>query len=37
MAQGLQKYDLVKVEGGHQALFTNPGVVAEGLLQALIA
>jgi len=37
MAQGLGKYDLVEVEGGHEALFTNPDVVAKGLLQALIA
>jgi hypothetical protein len=29
MAQGLGKYDLVEVEGGHEALFTNPGVVAK--------
>ena len=36
MAQGLGKYDLVEVEGGHEALFTNPGVVAKGLLQALV-
>jgi len=37
MAQGLRKYDLVRVEGGHEALFTNPGVIAEELLQALSA
>ena len=35
MAQGLGQYDLVEVEGGHEALFTNPGVVAKGLLQTL--
>ncbi len=37
MAQGLGEFDLIEVEGGHEALFTNPGVVARGLLQALIA
>lgn len=36
MAQGLGKYNLVEVEGGHEALFTNPEIVAKGLLQALI-
>jgi len=35
MAQGLGEYNLIEVEGGHEALFTNPGVVAEGLQQAL--
>lgn len=36
MAQGLGEYNLVEVEGGHETLFTNPGVVAKGLLQALV-
>jgi len=27
----------IEVEGSHEALFTNPGVVAGGLLQALTA
>ena len=35
MAQGLGEYNLVEVEGSHEAFFTNPGVVAEGFLQAL--
>jgi pimeloyl-ACP methyl ester carboxylesterase len=35
MARGLGEYNLIEVEGGHEALFTNPGVVAEGLQQAL--
>jgi len=35
MAQGLGEYNLIEVEGGHEALFTNPAVVAEGLQQAL--
>ena len=37
MAQGLGEFDLIEVEGSHEALFTNPGVVVKGLLQALIA
>ena len=37
MAQGLGEFNLIEVEGSHEALFTNPGVVAKGLLQALIA
>ncbi len=37
MAQTLGEFDLIEVEGSHEALFTNPGVVAKGLLQALIA
>ena len=37
MAQGLGQFDLIEVEGSHEALFTNPGSVAKGLLQALIA
>jgi pimeloyl-ACP methyl ester carboxylesterase len=35
MAQGLGDYKLIEVVGSHEALFTNPGVVAEGLLKAL--
>jgi pimeloyl-ACP methyl ester carboxylesterase len=35
MAQGLGDYKLVEVTGSHEALFTNPGVVAEGLIEAL--
>jgi len=26
---------MIEVEGGHEAFFTNPGVVAEGFQQAL--
>ena len=36
MAQGLGEFDLIEVEGGHEALFTNPAVVAKGLLQAVV-
>ena len=35
MAQGLGDYKLVEVTGSHEALFTNPGVVAAGLIEAL--
>ena len=35
MAQGLGDYNLVEIEGSHEALFTNPGVVAKGILQAV--
>jgi pimeloyl-ACP methyl ester carboxylesterase len=35
MAQGLGEYNLIEVGGSHEALFTNPGVVAQGLIQAL--
>jgi len=35
MAQGLGEYNLIEVEGGHESFFTSPGVVAEGLQQAL--
>ena len=35
MAQDLGDYKLVEVTGSHEALFTNPGVVAEGLIEAL--
>jgi hypothetical protein len=37
MAQTLGEFDLIEVEGSHEALFTNAGVIAKGLLQALIA
>jgi len=35
MAQVLGEHKLIEVEGGHEALFTNPGVVTEALEQAL--
>ena len=35
MAQGLGDYKLIEVAGSHEALFTNPGSVAEGLIKAL--
>ncbi len=35
MAQGLGDYKCIEVAGSHEALFTNPGVVAEGLIEAL--
>jgi pimeloyl-ACP methyl ester carboxylesterase len=35
MAQGLGKHQLVEVEGSHEALFTAPSVVAQGLLKAI--
>ncbi len=34
MARGLGTYDLVEIEGSHEALFTRPGAVAEGLIKA---
>ena len=36
MAQGLGDYNVIEVDGSHETLFTNPGVVAQGLIQALI-
>jgi len=36
MAQGLGKHRLVEIEGSHEALFTNPSIVAGGLLKALV-
>ena len=36
MAQGLGEHTLIEVDGSHETLFTNPAVVAQGLLQALI-
>jgi hypothetical protein len=35
MAQGLGEYNLIEVEGSHEAFFTNPGVVTEGFLKVL--
>jgi pimeloyl-ACP methyl ester carboxylesterase len=35
MSSGLGKYNLVEVEGSHEALFTNPGVVVEGIQKAV--
>jgi len=35
MAQELGDYNLIEVEGSHEALFTHPAIVADGLLQAL--
>jgi pimeloyl-ACP methyl ester carboxylesterase len=35
MAQGLGEYSLIEVNGSHEALFTNPGAVAKGILQAV--
>ena len=34
MAQSLGKFDLIEIEGGHEALFTQPEAVAGGLIQA---
>jgi pimeloyl-ACP methyl ester carboxylesterase len=35
MAKGLGDFSLIEVSGSHEALFTKPGIVAQGLLQAL--
>ena len=35
MAQGLGEFDLIEVDGSHETLFTNPGVVAKAFQQAL--
>jgi pimeloyl-ACP methyl ester carboxylesterase len=35
MASRLGKYNLIEVEGGHEALFTRPAVVVEGIRKAL--
>jgi pimeloyl-ACP methyl ester carboxylesterase len=35
MAQGLGDYQLIEVDGSHETLFTNPGVVAQGFIQAV--
>lgn len=34
MAQRLGKFDLIEIEGGHEALFTQPEAVARGLIKA---
>jgi len=34
MAQGLGRFDLIEIEGGHEALFTQPEAVAQGLIKA---
>jgi pimeloyl-ACP methyl ester carboxylesterase len=34
MAQGLGQFDLIEIEGSHEALFTQPEVVGKGLIQA---
>jgi len=35
MAKGLGAHRLIEIEGSHEALFTNPSIVAGGLLKAL--
>ena len=35
MAQGLGDYNLIEVAGSHEALFTDPKIVARGLIQAI--
>jgi pimeloyl-ACP methyl ester carboxylesterase len=35
MASGLGSYNLIEVEGSHEAFFTRPGVVVEGIKKAL--
>jgi hypothetical protein len=35
MAQQLGDHSLIEIDGGHEALFTNPGVVAKGILEAI--
>ncbi len=35
MAQGLGDFKLVEIDGSHEALVTNPGVVAQGILQVI--
>jgi pimeloyl-ACP methyl ester carboxylesterase len=34
MAQGLGPHHFVELEGGHETLFTNPAIVARGLIEA---
>ena len=34
MAQGVGKFDLIEIEGGHETLFTNPEAVAGALTKA---
>lgn len=35
MAQGLGDFKLIEVPGSHESLFTNPAVVADGLIKAV--
>jgi hypothetical protein len=35
MAQELGDHNIIEVAGSHEALFANPGVVAQGLIQAI--
>ncbi|NNL75802.1 MAG: alpha/beta hydrolase [Desulfobacterales bacterium] len=35
MAQGLGDFKLIEVAGSHESLFTNPSIVAEGIVKAL--
>jgi hypothetical protein len=35
MAEGLGRHKLIEVEGGHETLFTDPKVVADGLLKTV--
>jgi pimeloyl-ACP methyl ester carboxylesterase len=34
MAHGLGSFDLIEIDGGHEALFTRPEAVAQGLIKA---
>jgi hypothetical protein len=36
MAQALGDYQVIEVAGSHEALFTNPAVVAQGFIKALV-
>lgn len=36
MAEGLGRYDLVEIDGGHEALVTHPARVAEALIRAAV-
>jgi len=36
MSKGLGPHNFIEIDGGHEALFTNPSVVAGGLLKALV-
>ena len=35
MAKGLGDYNLIEVEGSHEAFFTNPAAVAKGFIEAI--
>jgi hypothetical protein len=35
MAQELGDHNIIEVASSHEALFANPGVVSQGLIQAL--